>query len=197
MQGSSGDSYFYFQYGKASSILLSPPLLPHHIFMFPPFTMAAIGHMITMQMCCEQGCGNIGEVEEVFWVEEVLNVNRCWRSGRGFRVGEVLKCGRGFTFKVNFPGGKNLCAQEWGGGEIIVHNAGMNQNPKPELVLQLPCCCSITFFTSTSNINYSVFFMLEDFLRPFLKTRSHDRSAHTFGSSHIFFKVPHKGILNK
>ena len=31
-------------------------------------------------------------------------------------MGEVLKCGRGFILKVNFPGGKNLCAQEWGGG---------------------------------------------------------------------------------
>ena len=43
-----------------------------------------------------------------------------------------------------------------GEGEIIVHNAAMNRNPKRELVLLLPCCCSITFFTSTSNINYSV-----------------------------------------
>ena len=34
-------------------------------FMFPPFTMAAIGHRITMQMCCEQGGGNIREMEEV------------------------------------------------------------------------------------------------------------------------------------
>ena len=112
-------------------------------------------------------------------------------------MGEVLKCGKGFTLKVNFPGGKNLCAQEWGEGEIIVHNAAMNQNPKPKLVLLLPCCCSITFFTSTSNINYSVFFMLEHFVRPFLKTRSYDRSAHTFGSSHRFLEVPHKGVLNK
>ena len=54
-------------------------------------------------------------------------------------MGEVLKCGRGFTLKVNFPEGKNLCAQEWGDGEIIVHNAAMNQNPKPKLVLLLPC----------------------------------------------------------
>ena len=79
-----------------------------------------------------------------------------------------------------------------GEGEIIVHNAAMNQNPKPKLVLLLPCCCSITFFTSTSNINY---FLL--FFRPFLKTRSYDRSAHTFGSSHRFLEVPHKGVLNK
>ena len=39
--------------------------------------------------------------------------------------------------------------------------------------------------------------MLEHFFRPFLKTRSHDRSAHTFGSSHRFLEVPHKGVLNK
>ena len=46
--------------------LLSPPLLLHHIFfMFPPFTMAVTEHRITMQMCSEQGGGNIGEVEEV------------------------------------------------------------------------------------------------------------------------------------
>ena len=123
----------------------------------------------------------------------------CLRSGRDFRVGDILKCGWGFTLKVNFPGGKNLCAQEWGGeGEIIVHNAAMNQNPKPKLVLLLPCCCSITYFTSTSNINYFLlFFMLEHFFRPFLKTRSYDRSAHTFGSSHRFLEVPHKRVLNK
>ena len=30
--------------------------------------------------------------------------------------------------------------------EIIVHNAAMNQNPKPKLVLLLPCCCSIHIF---------------------------------------------------
>ena len=96
-----------------------------------------------------------------------------------------------------FPGGKNLFAKEWGEGEIIVHNAAMNQNPKPKLVLLLPCCCSITFFTSTSNINYTVFFMLEHFFWQFLKTRSYDRSAYTFRSSHRFLEVPHKGVLNK
>ena len=58
---------------------------------------------------------------------------------------------------------KSLCTGVGGGrGEIIVHNAAMNQNPKPKLVLLLPCCCSITYFTSTSNINYFLlFFMLE------------------------------------
>ena len=39
------------------------------------------------------------------------------------------------------------------------------------------------------------FLKLEHFLRPFLKTRSHDRSAHTFRSSHQFLEVPQKGVL--
>ena len=51
------------------------------------------------------------------------------------------------------------------------NNAAMNQN----------CCCSVTFFTSTSNINYSVIF----YARTLFKT------------SHIFLEFPHKGILNK
>ena len=33
------------------------------------------------------------------------------------------------------------------------------------------------------------------FLRPSLKTRSHDRPAHTFGSSQRFLEVPQKGVL--
>ena len=33
------------------------------------------------------------------------------------------------------------------------------------------------------------------FLRPSLETRSHDRSAHTFGSSQRFLEVPQKGFL--
>ena len=41
---------------------------------------------------------------------------------------------------------KSLCTGVGGEGEIIVHNAAMNQNPKPKLVLLLPCCCSITYF---------------------------------------------------
>ena len=91
-------------------------------------------------------------------------------------MGEVLKCGRGFTLKVNFLEGKIFVHRKGGeGGEIIVHNAAMNQNPKPKLVLLFPCCCSITFFTSTLNINYSVFCMLEHLFRQFLKTRSYDR----------------------
>ena len=159
--------------------LLSPPLLLHHIFY-----VSTIHHGINRTQ------DNNTNVLWTGWWEY-------WRSGRGFRVGEVLKCGRGFTLNVNFPGGKNLCEKEWREGEVNVHNAAMNQNPKPKLVLLLPCCCYITFFTSTSNINYSVFFMLDDIFIPFLKTRSYDRSAHTFGSTHRFLEVPHKGVLNK
>ena len=36
------------------------------------------------------------------------------------------------------------------------------------------------------------FIKLECFLIPFLRTRSHDESAHTFGSSHWFLEVPKK-----
>ena len=39
------------------------------------------------------------------------------------------------------------------------------------------------------------FVKLEHFLRPFLKTRSHNRSAHTFRSSLWFLKVPQKWVL--
>ena len=35
------------------------------------------------------------------------------------------------------------------------------------------------------------------FLIPFLRNRSHNESAHTFGSSHWFLEVPQKGFLNK
>ena len=38
------------------------------------------------------------------------------------------------------------------------------------------------------------FIKLECFLRPFLKTRSHDESAHTFKSSLRFSEVPQKGV---
>ena len=38
---------------------------------------------------------------------------------------------------------------------------------------------------------------LECFLRPFLKTRSNDESAHTFKSSLRFLEVPQKGVLKK
>ena len=71
------------------------------------------------------------------------------------------------------------------------------QSPKPELVL-LPFP-SLPFFPSPSHFLHQLqtsitqsFFKLECFLRPFLKTRSHDRSAHTFGPSLQFVKVPQK-----
>ena len=40
-------------------------------------------------------------------------------------------------------------------------------------------------------------FKLEHFLRPFFKTRSHGKSAHTFGSSSRFLQVPQKGHLKQ
>ena len=87
--------------------LLSPPLLLHHIFYVSTIHHGSNSSQDNNANVLGTGGGNIG---------------------RGFRVGEVLKCGRGFTLKVNFPRGKNLCAQEWGEGEIIVLNAAMNQN---------------------------------------------------------------------
>ena len=44
-------------------------------------------------------------------------------------------------------------------------------------------------------IKMTAFFKLAHFSKPFLKTRRHDRSAHTFGSSHQFFEVLQKGFL--
>ena len=41
------------------------------------------------------------------------------------------------------------------------------------------------------------FIKLESFLIPFIRTRRHDESAHTFGSSHWFLEVPQKGVLKK
>ena len=35
---------------------------------------------------------------------------------------------------------------------------------------------------------------LAHFLRPFLRTWSHDGSAHTYGSNHQFLEVPQKGV---
>ena len=49
----------------------------------------------------------------------------------------------------------------------------------------------VTFFTSITQS----FLKLEHFLRPYLKTRSHDGSAHTSGSSLRFLEVPQKGVL--
>ena len=61
-----------------------------------------------------------------------------------------------------------------------------HQNPKPEMVLVLlsspaPSHCLHQLQTSIS--------------LSFFKTRSHDGSAHTFGSSHQFLEVPQKGVL--
>ena len=55
------------------------------------------------------------------------------------------------------------------------------------LILLLLFLHSAPVFSSASNINYSVFFKLEHFLRAFLKSRSH-----TFKSSHQFLEVAQK-----
>ena len=44
-------------------------------------------------------------------------------------------------------------------------------------------------------IKLADFLKLELFLRPFLYTRRHDGSAHTFGSSQSFLEVPQKGFF--
>ena len=113
-------------------------------------------------------------------------------------MGEVLKCGRGFTLKVNFTGGKNLCAQESGEGGRN-HCAQCSYESEPQTQAGPPPSL-LLFYHILHQLQHqllSIFFMLEHFFRPFLKTRSYDRSAHTFGSSHRVLEVPHKGILNK
>ena len=93
---------------------------------------------------------------------------------------------------------KSLCTGMGGEGEIIVHNAAMNQNPKPRWSYSFPAAVLSHFLHQLqTSITFLLFFMLEHFFRPFLKTRSYDRSAHTFRSSHRFLEVPHKGVLNK
>ena len=74
-----------------------------------------------------------------------------------------------------------------------------SQNPKPELVpsspplLPSPPPPSHFLHRLQTSITRS-FIKLECFLRPFLKTRSHDKSAHTFKSSLRFLEVPQKGV---
>ena len=72
-----------------------------------------------------------------------------------------------------------------------------NQNPKPELVLfpfpsLLPF--SVTFLHRLQTSITQSFIKLECFLRPFLRTKCHDRSAHTFRPSLRFLEVPQKGL---
>ena len=44
-------------------------------------------------------------------------------------------------------------------------------------------------------IKMAEFLKLEHILKPFVKTRSHDGSAHTFGSSHCFFGSAQKSFF--
>ena len=69
------------------------------------------------------------------------------------------------------------------------------QNPKPELVpSSSPSPLSHFLHQLQISITQS-FVKLEHFLRPFLKTRSQDESAHTFRSSLRFLEVPLKGFF--
>ena len=52
----------------------------------------------------------------------------------------------------------------------------------------------LTFFGNILTIKMDDFLKLELFLRPSLKTRSHDGSAHTFKSSPRYLEVPQKGV---
>ena len=63
----------------------------------------------------------------------------------------------------------------------------LSQNPKPEMVPS-PSPSRFLHQLQTS------FVKLEHLLRPFLKTRSQDGSAHTFRSSLRFLDVPLKGV---
>ena len=88
----------------------------------------------------------------------------------------------------NGGGGRNHCAQCSNESELQTE-AG----PTPSLLLFY----HIFLHQLQTSITFYYFFMLEHFFRNFLKIRSYDRSAHTFGSSHRFLEVPHKGVLNK
>ena len=54
---------------------------------------------------------------------------------------------------------------------------------------------SIMFLHQLQTSITQSFIKLEYFLRPFLRTRSHDGSAHTFRSSLQFLEVAQKGVL--
>ena len=74
------------------------------------------------------------------------------------------------------------------------------QKPKPELVPSSsppPLRSTVMFLHRLQTSITRSFIKLECFLRPFLKTRSHEESAHTFGSSIQFLEVPQKGVLKK
>ena len=81
---------------------------------------------------------------------------------------------------------------------ICLPISSANQNPKPELVLLLlllPFSSPLSRFLHWLQTSITQSFVkLEHFLRPFLKTRSHDGSAHTFRSSLWLLEVPQKGV---
>ena len=88
-------------------------------------------------------------------------------------------------------GGRGGVKPKWTGVSLWLDQS--DQNPKPELVpSSLPSVPQSRFLHQLqTSITWS-FIKLECFLRPFLKTRSHDKSAHTFRSSLQFLEVPQK-----
>ena len=74
----------------------------------------------------------------------------------------------------------------------------LNPSKKPSLVLPSSSSSPPSGFLHRlqTSITRSII-KLECFLRPFLKTRSNDESAHTFKSSLRFLEVPQKGVFKK
>ena len=64
----------------------------------------------------------------------------------------------------------------------------------PLLLLLLPSSPPSRFLHRLQTSITRSFIKLECFLRPFLKTRSHDESAHAFKSNLRFLEVPQKGV---
>ena len=82
--------------------------------------------------------------------------------------------------------------------KTVVYVFNCNPSKKPSLVLLLPFPSpppppSRFLHRLQTSITWSII-KLECFLRPFLTTRSHDESAHTFKSSLWFLEVPQKGV---
>ena len=68
------------------------------------------------------------------------------------------------------------------------------RTPNPSWSSSFPPFCHVFLHQLQTSITQS-FIELEYFLILFLRTRSHDGSAHTFRSSLRFLEVPQKGVL--
>ena len=92
---------------------------------------------------------------------------------------------------------KSLCTWMGGREKSLCTMQQWIRTPNPSWSYSFPAAVLSHFFYINFKHQLLSICMLEHFFRPFLKTRSYDRSAHTFGSSHRFLEVPHKGVLNK